>query len=92
VPLGVALVALSSGTLATSLAAIVGDLAKADQKGLTIGGLATAGDIGSAAGPLVAFALVAFLDLRWIYLLSALALASAMLVTVGKGRPTRSTV
>ena len=90
--LGVALVALSSGTLATSLAAIVGDLAKSEQKGRTIGGLATAGDIGSAAGPLVAFALVAVIDLRWIYLLSALALASALIATVGQGRRTQRAV
>lgn len=85
VPAGVALVALSAGALATVLAALVGDLARADQKGRTIGGLATAGDIGSTAGPFVAYALLAILDLRWIYLLCALALASTFLATVGQG-------
>ncbi len=86
VPTGVALVALSAGTLATALVALVGDLANAEQKGLTIGGIATAGDIGSAAGPFVAYALLATLDLRWIYLLCALALASTLLATVGQGK------
>ena len=91
VPAGVALVALSAGALATALAALMGDLAKADQKGRTIGGLATAGDIGSTAGPFVAYALLAILDLRWIYLLCALALASSLLATVGQGKRATNT-
>jgi hypothetical protein len=86
VPTGVALVALSAGTLATALVALVGDLASPEQKGVTIGGLATAGDVGSAAGPFVAYALVVSLELRWLYLLCAVALASALLATVGQGK------
>jgi MFS family permease len=83
---GVVLVALSAGALATALYAVVGDLAIPAQKGRTMGALATAGDIGSATGPFVAYALIATLDLRWVYLLCALALALALLATVGRGK------
>lgn len=79
VPLGVALIALSTGALLTNLAALTGDLAASDRQGRAIGGLATAGDVGSAAGPLLAYALVSLIDLRWVYLLCSLAFASSLL-------------
>jgi MFS family permease len=85
VPAGVALVSLSSGALLTSVAALVGDLARGERRGITMGGLATAGDIGSALGPLLAYALAVTLDLRWVYLFCAFALASGLLATVGQG-------
>jgi MFS family permease len=78
VPLGVAVVALSAGALAASLAAIVGDTARRDRPGVTMASLATAGDIGSATGPLIAYWLAATFDLRWVYLLCALALACGL--------------
>jgi DHA1 family multidrug resistance protein-like MFS transporter len=84
VPGGVALVSLSAGGLIAVLAALVGDLAVNDRPGITMGGLATAGDIGSATGPLLAYALVTALDLRQIYLLCAVVLASGLLATAGK--------
>jgi MFS family permease len=80
VPVGVALIALSSGALLTSLAALTGDLAASDRQGLAMGGLATAGDLGSAAGPLLAYALLSLVDLRWVYLLCGLGFASSLLV------------
>jgi MFS family permease len=80
VPLGVALVALSTGALAAALAAIVGDTAASDRPGVTMASLATAGDIGSATGPLIAYWLAATFDLRWVYLLCALALACGLLL------------
>jgi MFS family permease len=79
VPLGVALIALSTGALLTNLAALTGDLAASGRQGRAIGGLATAGDVGSAAGPLLAYALVSLIDLRWVYLLCSLAFASSLL-------------
>jgi MFS family permease len=79
VPLGVALIALSTGALLTNLAALTGDLTAGDRQGRAIGGLATAGDVGSAAGPLLAYALLSLIDLRWIYLLCSLAFASSLL-------------
>jgi MFS family permease len=79
VPLGVVLIALSTGVLLTTLAALTGDLATSDRQGRAIGRLATAGDLGSAAGPLLAYALLALLDLRWVYLLCSLGFASSLL-------------
>jgi MFS family permease len=79
VPLGVILVALSSGALLTTLAALTGDMATSDQQGRAIGRLATAGDLGSAAGPLLAYSLLAVVELRWVYLLCSLGFASSLL-------------
>jgi len=85
VPAGVAMISLSSGTLLTAVAALVGDLAKGERQGITMGGLATAGDLGSATGPLLAYALAVRVDLRWVYLICAIALATALLATLGQG-------
>jgi MFS family permease len=85
VVLGVALVALSAAGLLAAVAAIVGDMARSDRPGTTMGALATAGDIGSATGPLVAYALAAAYDLRWVYLLCAALLALALVATLFKG-------
>jgi MFS family permease len=84
VPLGVILVSASAGALATALAALVGDLAAVERQGVTMGALATAGDTGSALGPLVAYWLVVAVDLRWVYLLCALALGSGLIMTLGQ--------
>ena len=86
VPAGVALVSLSAGALIAVLAAVVGDLAAGNRSGITMGGMATAGDIGSATGPLFAYALASALDLRWVYLLCAVLLASCLLATLGSRR------
>ena len=85
VPVGVALISLSAGALAATVTALVGDLAEGQRQGLTMGGLATAGDIGSALGPIFAFALAVVLDLRWVYLVCAVALVSGLLATLGQG-------
>lgn len=79
VPLGVVFIALSTGALLTTLVALTGDLAASDRQGRAIGGLTTAGDLGSAAGPLLAFALLALVDLRWVYLLCGLGFVSSLL-------------
>jgi MFS family permease len=86
VPMGVALISLSGGALAASLTALVGDLAERRRQSLTMGGLATAGDIGSALGPVFAYGLAVAVDLRWVYLACAIALALGLLVTLGQGR------
>ncbi len=82
VPAGVALISLSAGALAATVTALVGDLAERQRQALTMGGLATAGDIGSALGPVFAFGLVLVLGLQWIYLACALALVSGFVVTL----------
>ncbi len=79
VALGVVLIALSSATLLTTLAALTGDLAASDRQGRAIGRLATAGDLGSATGPLLAYAIVSMISLRWIYLLCGLSFVSSLL-------------
>ncbi len=69
--LAVALSAVSSGTALATLIAYAGDLAPQGSEGAVMGVYATAGDIGSMAGPFVAFALLSIVGLRWVYLLSA---------------------
>jgi len=71
--LGIVLGAVSGGSALTVLAAQLGDLTPAGKEGLTIGFFATVGDIGSAAGPFLAFALLSIVDLRFVYLLCGLA-------------------
>lgn len=69
--LGVLVVAVASAVLTSTIAALVGDRAHGGRTGLTMGSLAAAGDLGSAAGPLLAYTLAATLDLRWVYLMCA---------------------
>jgi MFS family permease len=80
VPTGVVLVSLCAGSLIAVVTAIVGDLTAGRRSGLSMGGMATAGDIGSATGPLFAYALAGALDLRWVYLACGLLLASCLVV------------
>ena len=87
---GVTLVALSSGALIATLAAVVGDLAAGRQQGLTMGVMATAGDAGSAAGPLLAYALAVVVDLRWVYMLCAGILALGLVAALLWGRDKRT--
>jgi MFS family permease len=92
VPLGVILVSLCTGTLVTVVAALIGDWAVPSRQGLAVGALATAGDIGAAAGPLLAYPLAVVFDLRWVYLLCALALGSGLLVTLGRRSATQNSL
>ena len=72
VVLGVAVGAVSTGAVAAALTAYVGDLTPPGRQGMAMGAYATAGDLGSMAGPFLAFALLAVLDLRWVYWLCTL--------------------
>jgi len=69
--LAVALGAVSSGAALATLIAYAGDLAPRGSEGAVMGVYATVGDIGSMAGPFVAFALLSLVGLRWVYLFSA---------------------
>jgi MFS family permease len=91
IPVGVALVAAGAGALLTAVAALVGDLADRARPGLTMGALATSGDLGSATGPLVAYALAPVWGLGALYLLSAALLASALVATIGQAATVRRT-
>jgi MFS family permease len=71
--LGVALGAASAGAALAVLGAVVGDSTPPGRQGVVMGAYATAGDIGSAAGPFLAFALLSAVDLKWVYLFCSLA-------------------
>ncbi len=68
---GVVLSALSSGITLAMLGALLGDFSPAGRQGSAMGLFASMGDVGSASGPFLAYALISFIDLRWVYLLSA---------------------
>jgi MFS family permease len=72
---GVLLIALGGGTLGAVLPAWVGDLADPERRGAVLGGLMTAGDIGSAVAPLAVYSVLAQTSLRGIYTVSSLGLA-----------------
>jgi MFS family permease len=69
--LGVTLGAVSAGAALATLAATVGDTTPPGKQGAVMGAYAAAGDVGSTTGPLLAFALAAVVDVRWVYLFCA---------------------
>jgi MFS family permease len=69
--IGVAVIALTRGSIQSLATILTGDLVAPDQRGRAIGLLHTVGDFGSAIGPTIAYALMPWLDLRTIYLLGA---------------------
>lgn len=90
VVLGVVLGAVSGGTALATLAALVGDLAPSGRQGAAMGAYATAGDVGSMAGPFLAFTLITVVDLKWVYLLCSVTfLAGLGLVWWGRRRRQR---
>ena len=66
--LGVALGALGAGAALAVLTAWVGDMVPSGRQGMAMGLYATMGDLGSMAGPALAFALLSIADVRWVYL------------------------
>jgi MFS family permease len=67
--LGVILGAVSGGAALATLAAQMGDLTPTGREGVVMGAYATVGDVGSMAGPFLAFAMLSVVDLQWVYLL-----------------------
>ncbi|MGD2146524.1 MAG: MFS transporter, partial [Anaerolineae bacterium] len=78
--LGVALGAVSGGAALAALGAQMGDLTPPGREGVVMGAYATVGDIGSMAGPFIAFAMVSQVGLRWVYLLCALCFLAGLLL------------
>jgi MFS family permease len=76
---GVALVAVGEGLLHPAVVVWTGDGAPPPLRGIVMGGLATAGDLGAALGPLVGYALFTSVGLRPAYGLCAVFLLSALL-------------
>jgi MFS family permease len=86
--LGIALVAAGAGASIACIAALSGDLAQRARPGAAMGSMAAAGDIGSAAGPLVAYALLPRMGLSYLYLLCAVVMVSGLLLCArGHGEP-----
>ena len=83
---GVSLGAVAGGSIQALVTALTGDLASQAQRGRAIGLLHTAGDLGSAIGPPVAYALIPWVELRGVYLL-CVALFAAGLVLAMLFRP-----
>jgi MFS family permease len=69
--LGVALGAVVAGSIQALVTAQTGDLVEQGQRGRAIGMLHTAGDLGSAAGPLFAYGLLVWIGLSGVFVLSA---------------------
>ncbi len=76
--IGIILGALSGGALLAALTAFMGDHVPPEKMGSGMGLFATAGDVGSTLGPLVAFSLVAVMDLKWVYLFSMLVFVAGL--------------
>jgi MFS family permease len=76
---GLPLTAIASGCNQGLSTAIVGDFTREHRRGFNLGLLFTTGDLASAIGPLLAYALIPFLGLNRIYLLSS-AMFLAMLL------------
>lgn len=76
----VGLSAVSAGAGMAGLTAAVGDLAPSGRRGVVIGAYATAGDIGAAAGPLLAFALAQVIPLSWLYIMCVVAFLVGMVI------------
>lgn len=68
---GVLLGAVASGSVQALSTALTGDLVTRSRRGRAIGLLYTAGDLGSAAGPAVAYTLLLSIGLSGVYLISA---------------------
>lgn len=69
--LGIALAAVTGGSNQSLSTALVGDLSDEQRRGRRLGILFTVGDLASAVGPLLVYAIIPLLGLSLIYLLSA---------------------
>jgi MFS family permease len=69
---------MGDGLLHPAIVVWTGDGAPPHLRGVVMGGLATAGDLGSAIGPLVAYALLEIAGLRAAYALCAALMLSAL--------------
>jgi MFS family permease len=67
--------AVATGILQTQVMTLIGDYARENRQGRILGVLNTAGDLGSAAGPLLAYALLPLVGLSGIFGLAAALLA-----------------
>ena len=76
---GITLGAAASGGLQTLTSALPGDLVAPRQCSTAIGMVHTAGDLGSALGPPIAYALLPIIDLSGLYLMCAFIFATQII-------------
>lgn len=69
--IGIALTAIAGGSVQALVSARTGDLVDQAQRGKAIGLLHTAGDLGSALGPVTAYLLLRWIGLSGVYILGA---------------------
>jgi MFS family permease len=79
---GVSLGAVAGGSVQALVTALTGDLVSQAQRGRAIGLLHTVGDLGSAIGPPVAYALMPWIELRGVYLLCAGLFAAGLVLAI----------
>jgi MFS family permease len=78
---GIALGSVTVGSVQALVTALTGDVVSLAQRGRAIGLLHTAGDLGSAIGPPVAYALMPWVGLQGVYLLCAGLFAAGLALT-----------
>jgi len=83
---GIPLTALASGSNQSLSTTLIGDLSRPGEQSRWLGILFTVGDLTSAVGPPVAYALIPLLGIRGGYVLSAGLLAAMFIVALGQGR------
>jgi len=82
---GVSLGAVAGGSVQALVTALTGDLVSQEQRGRAIGLLHTVGDLGSAVAPPVAYALLPWIELSGVYLVSAGLFAVGLVLTLVSG-------
>lgn len=80
--LGIPLTAITGGSNQSLATALIGDLGNSNWQSRRLGLLYTIGDLASAIGPPVAYALIPWIGIKNVYLLVALILGAMFLVTL----------
>jgi MFS family permease len=88
---GIPLTALASGSNQSLSTTLIGDLSRPGEESSRLGILFTVGDLTSAVGPPLAYALIPLLGIRGGYVLSAGLLAAMFIVALLLGRRTSET-
>ena len=81
--IGICLTAVASGSVQALVTTRTGDMVNEAQRGKAIGLLHTAGDLGSALGPITAYVLLRWITINDLYILCALLFALAAGLALG---------
>jgi MFS family permease len=80
--MGIPLTAATSGSNQSLSTTLVGELGQVDRRGRRLGVLFTIGDLMSAIGPLLAYALIPVIKLKGVYILAASLFAGMFLIAL----------